>query len=258
MHWVVFLTRNLPWNRRTSRALADRTALHDFKGQLTRLAPAILLFLIHPPSLPPFRRPSRWRPISQNWMFWCVSSTLVLSRPYADLSMKVVLYVLHFCVHPSLNMKLPPGWIYHRVDGLWGIEIWQKGVILVLVLLSMAYILFDRLEFVSLGYQVHAYIYRLLQVVGLTMFDLRRRGKVDELSMVGVNGSKYPAIRQHLEENIAQVYKDMDTTFVCFIISAILKLIQCLSTSFTGYPEVGKTDPDACELSRYQFYELFV
>ena len=32
-------------------------------------------------------------------------------------------------------------------------------------------------------------------VVGLTMFDLRRRGKVGKLSMVGTSGSKFPAIR---------------------------------------------------------------
>lgn len=34
-------------------------------------------------------------------------------------------------------------------------------------------------------------------VVGLSMFDLRRRGKVGKLGMVGVNGSKYPAIRKN-------------------------------------------------------------
>lgn len=33
-------------------------------------------------------------------------------------------------------------------------------------------------------------------VVGLTMFDLRRRGKVGNLGMVGVSGSKFPAIRK--------------------------------------------------------------
>lgn len=32
-------------------------------------------------------------------------------------------------------------------------------------------------------------------VVGLTMFDLRRRGKVGTLSMVGTSGTKFPAIR---------------------------------------------------------------
>lgn len=47
-------------------------------------------------------------------------------------------------------------------------------------------------------------------VVGLTLFDLRRLGKVDKLSMVGVNGRRFPAIRQHLGEKIADVYKDMD------------------------------------------------
>jgi len=63
-------------------------------------------------------------------------------------------------------------------------------------------------------------------VVGLTLFDLRRIGKVDKLSMVGVSGGKFPAIRQHLDEKIGQVYKDLDLTF-------------------TNYPEVGKTDPEA-------------
>jgi len=33
-------------------------------------------------------------------------------------------------------------------------------------------------------------------VVGLSMFDLRRRGKVGKLGMVGVNGTKFPAIRE--------------------------------------------------------------
>ena len=32
--------------------------------------------------------------------------------------------------------------------------------------------------------------------MGLTMFDLRRRGKVGKLSMVGTSGSKFPAIRE--------------------------------------------------------------
>lgn len=33
-------------------------------------------------------------------------------------------------------------------------------------------------------------------VVGLSLFDLRRRGKVAQLGMVGVNGKKFPAIRE--------------------------------------------------------------
>ena len=31
--------------------------------------------------------------------------------------------------------------------------------------------------------------------------------------MVGVSGGKFPAIRQHLQSNIAEVYKDMDITY---------------------------------------------
>lgn len=36
----------------------------------------------------------------------------------------------------------------------------------------------------------------LVGVVGLTMFDLRRRGKVGKLSMVGTSGNKFPGIRK--------------------------------------------------------------
>jgi hypothetical protein len=32
--------------------------------------------------------------------------------------------------------------------------------------------------------------------------------------MVGVNGNKFTAIRAHLEQNIAQVYKDLDVSYV--------------------------------------------
>jgi len=53
-------------------------------------------------------------------------------------------------------------------------------------------------------------------VVGLTLFDLRRRGKVSELSMVGVNGTKFPAIRDHLQKNITQAYNGLDTSFESF------------------------------------------
>ncbi|KAI9692378.1 MAG: hypothetical protein M1822_006609 [Bathelium mastoideum] len=53
-------------------------------------------------------------------------------------------------------------------------------------------------------------------VVGLTMFDLRRRGKVGKLSMVGTSGSKFPAIRQHLQKNISEVYNGLDTSFTSF------------------------------------------
>ncbi|KAH6652241.1 hypothetical protein BKA67DRAFT_520282 [Truncatella angustata] len=63
-------------------------------------------------------------------------------------------------------------------------------------------------------------------VVGLTLFDLRRRGKVGNLSMVGTNGTKFPAIRQHLDTNISKVYNSLDT-------------------SFDSFPPNDKKDPDA-------------
>ncbi|KAB5545710.1 D-galacturonic acid reductase [Coniochaeta sp. 2T2.1] len=53
-------------------------------------------------------------------------------------------------------------------------------------------------------------------VVGLSMFDLRRRGKVGKLGMVGTNGTKFPAIREHLHKNIQQVYNNLDTSFDSF------------------------------------------
>lgn len=37
-------------------------------------------------------------------------------------------------------------------------------------------------------------------VVGLTLFDLRRRGKVGKLSMAGTSGKKFAAIRKMARE----------------------------------------------------------
>ncbi len=53
-------------------------------------------------------------------------------------------------------------------------------------------------------------------VVALTMFDLRRRGKVDRLCMAGTNGTKFPGIRRHLTRAIADVYQGMDIRFDSF------------------------------------------
>lgn len=53
-------------------------------------------------------------------------------------------------------------------------------------------------------------------VVALTLFDLRRRGKVSDLSMVGTSGSKFPSIREHLQKNISQVYNGLDVSFASF------------------------------------------
>ena len=73
-------------------------------------------------------------------------------------------------------------------------------------------------------------------VVGLTLFDLRRRGKVGRLSMVGTSGTKFPAIRtsppspsliavaqptlpilgEHLHKNISSIYNSLDVSFTSF------------------------------------------
>ena len=53
-------------------------------------------------------------------------------------------------------------------------------------------------------------------VVALTMFDLRKRGKVDRLGLCGVNGSKFPGIREHFESAIGKVYKGLDLSIETF------------------------------------------
>ncbi|KIV80637.1 hypothetical protein PV11_08125 [Exophiala sideris] len=63
-------------------------------------------------------------------------------------------------------------------------------------------------------------------VVGLTLFDLRRRGKVSDLSMAGVSGQKFPAIRKHLQKNISEAYNGLDV-------------------SFKSFPSDDKSDPEA-------------
>lgn len=49
-------------------------------------------------------------------------------------------------------------------------------------------------------------------VVGIVLFDLKRRGKIESIGMVGVNGTKIPDIKNHLDNSIGKCYKDMDTT----------------------------------------------
>ena len=50
-------------------------------------------------------------------------------------------------------------------------------------------------------------------VVALSLFDMRRRGKVGRLLMAGTNGSKFPGIRRHVNSAIARAYKDLDVSF---------------------------------------------
>ena len=50
-------------------------------------------------------------------------------------------------------------------------------------------------------------------VVALVLFDLRRRGLVNEITLVGTNGRKFAGVRKHLQAKVASVYRDMDCTF---------------------------------------------
>ena len=53
-------------------------------------------------------------------------------------------------------------------------------------------------------------------VIALTLFDLRRRGRIGELRMAGTNGTKFPGIRDHLRRAIGDIYRDMDPRFDSF------------------------------------------
>lgn len=53
-------------------------------------------------------------------------------------------------------------------------------------------------------------------VVGLVFFDLKRRGFVNNITLAGTNGTKFPVIRKHFKDNVENVYKDMDTSFNSF------------------------------------------
>ncbi len=50
-------------------------------------------------------------------------------------------------------------------------------------------------------------------VVGLSLFEMRRRGAVGRLAMAGVNGTKFPGIRAHLERVVGERYRDLDLSF---------------------------------------------
>jgi D-galacturonate reductase len=70
-------------------------------------------------------------------------------------------------------------------------------------------------------------------VVALTMFDLRRRNKVSRIGMCGVNGTKFPGIRQHMNKCIATVYRDMDIS--CDTYPSDTEIVP------TAYVEASKT-----------------
>eukprot|EP01038_Epipyxis_sp_PR26KG_P007648 gene7648-10409_t len=53
-------------------------------------------------------------------------------------------------------------------------------------------------------------------VVALTMFDLRRRNKINRIGLCGVNGTKFPSIRNHMTKMIGKAYNGLDVTVETF------------------------------------------
>lgn len=51
-------------------------------------------------------------------------------------------------------------------------------------------------------------------VVALVMLDLKRRAKVNRLAMCGTNGTKFPAIRAHMQRVIGDVYDGLDPSCI--------------------------------------------
>ena len=53
-------------------------------------------------------------------------------------------------------------------------------------------------------------------VVALSLFDLRRRGRLNQLHLAGTNGTKFPGIRSHIDTVIGQRYEGMNTSFATY------------------------------------------
>ncbi|MFT5855317.1 MAG: D-galacturonate reductase, partial [Verrucomicrobiales bacterium] len=53
-------------------------------------------------------------------------------------------------------------------------------------------------------------------VVGLCLFHQRALGNLNRVLMAGTNGTKFPAIREHLDQQLGQRYRNLDTAFESF------------------------------------------
>ncbi len=62
-------------------------------------------------------------------------------------------------------------------------------------------------------------------IVALTLFDLRKRGLIGDISLAGSNGTKFPAVRAHFDRLITQRYG--------------------LDSNFTSFPADDQRDPQA-------------
>ncbi|HIP46628.1 MAG TPA: Gfo/Idh/MocA family oxidoreductase, partial [Campylobacterales bacterium] len=53
-------------------------------------------------------------------------------------------------------------------------------------------------------------------VVALSLFDMRDRGLISKISLVGRNGKRFKAIREHFNTNIKGAYPDLDVDFISY------------------------------------------
>jgi D-galacturonate reductase len=65
-------------------------------------------------------------------------------------------------------------------------------------------------------------------VVGLCLFDLRKRGVLGKLHLAGTSGPKFPAIREHISKAIGEAYSGSN-----------------YDLSIETYPSIDKVDPNA-------------
>ncbi|KAF4692714.1 hypothetical protein FOZ60_012827 [Perkinsus olseni] len=93
-------------------------------------------------------------------------------------------------------------------------------------------------------------------VVGLVMFDLRRRGKVGTIGCVGTNGTKFPAIRDLFEENISKVYNNVDVSMSTWPADDVHRDVEAYKQAIDSLPRGGAItiftpDPTHYEIAMY-------
>ena len=53
-------------------------------------------------------------------------------------------------------------------------------------------------------------------VIGLSLFHQRALGNIERVLMAGTNGTKFPGIREHLNQMLGQRYRNLSTDFESF------------------------------------------
>ncbi len=59
-------------------------------------------------------------------------------------------------------------------------------------------------------------------VVALSLFDMRQRGLLGDISLVGRNGKRFNAIREHFDKNLKSAYPTLDVSFHAYPKEAVV------------------------------------